>query len=128
VNDTPQQVPAVYAYSGLEGFDWYNNSANAISPGSVVKMTTSQGVMYGISRQLIPAYTSGNLAIVGIFDLVLDGVSTFVVGDIVYWNANTNQATSSGTYSSDIIGVCAAPTTAETDVSVRTWLTSFYLR
>lgn len=126
---TPQQVPAVFAYSGLDGVDYLNpSSTTAIQPGQVVKLATNQGVMYGISRQLIPASTLGNLAIVGIFDLLLDGASTFVDGDVVYWNANLNVATSSGSYSADVIGVCIYPTAGASDVSVRTWLTNFFLR
>ena len=126
---TPQTVPAVYAYSGLDGIDYTNpSSVNAITPGTVVKLATGTGVIYGIARQLIPASALGNLAIVGIFDLLLDGSSTFVNGDVVYWNANTNVATSSGTYSADIIGICVYPTAAASDISVRVWLTSSFLK
>lgn len=123
-----QSVPAVYAYSGLEGIEWPNTTGNVITPGQVIAMPTQQGVMYGISRQTIPAGTIGTVAIEGVFDLLLDGASTFVPGDTVYWNANANQATSDGAYSADIIGVCVEATADETDISVRTWLTSFYLR
>lgn len=126
--DTPQAVPAVYAYSGLDGIDYYNNTASAITPGTVVKAPTQQGVMYGITRQVIPAYTWGTVAVFGVFDLKLDGESTFVWGDVVYWNANLNVATSAADYNSDIIGVCTAPTAGATDISVRTLLTSHYLR
>jgi predicted RecA/RadA family phage recombinase len=125
---TPQNVPAVYAYSGLDGIDWYNGTGAIVTPGQVIKLPTGTGVMYGITRQTIPIATWGNLAIVGIFDLLLDGASTFVQGDVVYWNANLNVATSAGAYSSDIIGICAAPTAAQTDVSVRVWLTSAFLK
>jgi predicted RecA/RadA family phage recombinase len=127
---TPQQVPAVYAYSGFDGIDWYNSSATtAVTPGSVVQIAGTGGIiMYGIARQTIPPLTWGNLAVVGVFDLVLDGSSTFKVGDVVYWNGNLNVATSSGSYSADIIGLCVAATAGATDVSVRTWLTSSYLR
>jgi predicted RecA/RadA family phage recombinase len=127
--NTPQAVPAVYSYSGLDGIDYLNpSSTTAVQPGQVIRLATAQGVMYGITRQLIPPSTLGALAIVGVFDLILDGASTFVAGDVVYWNANTNTATSSGSYSADIIGVCVYPTSGATDVSVRVWLTSFYLR
>ncbi len=120
-----QTIPAVYAYSGLDGIDY--TPVGAVTAGTVINVGTGGVVMYGIARQYIPAGVAGNLAIVGCFDLLLDGSSQFNVGDVVYWNANTNKATSSGSYSSDIIGL-AVVAAATTDVSVRVWLTSAYLR
>lgn len=121
-----QSVPAVFAYSGLDGINWYNNTGSVVGPGQVIALESVQRMAYGITRQPIPVAAWGNLAIVGIFDLELDGASTFVVGDSVYWNANTNRATSSGSYSSDLIGCCVAPTASRADVSVRTRLSSLY--
>jgi predicted RecA/RadA family phage recombinase len=125
---TPQNVPAVYAYSGLDGIDWYNGTGAIVTPGQVIKLATLTGQIYGITRQTIPIATWGNLAIVGVFDFLLDGSSTFVQGDIVYWNSGSNVVTATGTPPTNVIGVCVAPTAAATDVSVRVWLTSSFLK
>ncbi len=91
--------------------------ATDIAPGSVVV----QGELVGVASRPIPANTTGGLAVDGVFDFPkAKGAGTAMsVGAILYWNATTQQATTSSSGNKGIGKVVRAATDDDEKVRAR---------
>lgn len=103
---------AVFYQKG-EAID-YRPSA-AVAAGSVVV----QGGLVGITRLDIPANTLGSIAVCGVFKVDKKASESISVGDVVYWDAANEVATSTA---DDVILGLAVADAAATDAIVQVLL------
>lgn len=72
----------------------------ALAAGQVVDL----GVMVGVATEPIAAGEPGSLAIEGVFDFAKASALVVAVGDILYWDEATNQATKTQADGEAVIG------------------------
>ena len=108
-------VKAQYIHKG----DSIDYTPTADTPAGAVVV---QGELVGVTKLDIPANTLGALATTGVFDFAkATGTGTAIAaGANCYWNATTQQATTTAT-GNKLIGKCVRATT-DTDETVRVLL------
>jgi len=89
-----------------EGWVLYSNAGAAISSGGVVDL----GDRYGIAKVDIASNATGVVATKGIWVLTLATNQTISVGDKLYWNSVTSQATETAT-AAKLLGVAVTAVT-----------------
>lgn len=98
----------------------YSNSGSAIAVGAVVVLST--GLMkLGIAIAAIAATTgTGELSISGIHTLAKKTTDTWVLGQLIYWDASNSRLTT--TSSGNTVAGSAASVGANTDTTGRVLL------